>query len=288
MRCNAGDYPESPAALHCSASPVQHSSSRSHVIPLNTPGQLTSSVLHSRHGYFRPLVASAGAQSRAEHSTESFGEQKQPLHVASANILSSGLVPHLEALVASSGALGPVVFALAYGLATAAFLPAAPLSIASGYLFGPLLGIPVASVASVIGCALSFTVSRYIARSLLEPHLKAYPDFVRIDRAIAHRAPGKVVFLLRLSPIIPLYPAQLHPRADEHHLLALFGRILGRPAAHHSSVCAAGGCIQGRAAAGFGRTLRGHEDCHGLRGHSGHVCSHQAHPKHCWRCTGQR
>ncbi len=204
MRCNAGDYPESPAALHCSASFVQHCSSRAHVIPSNTPGHLTSSVLYSRHGYLRPLVALAGAQSRAEHSTEPFEEQKQPLHVASANILSSGLVPHLEALVASSGALGPVVFALTYGLATAAFLPAAPLSIASGYLFGPLLGIPVASVASAIGCALSFTVSRYIARPLLEPHLKAYPDFGRIDRAIAHRAPGKVVFLLRLSPIIPL------------------------------------------------------------------------------------
>lgn len=131
-------------------------------------------------------------------------EREQTLYATSANIVTSGLIPYLEALVASSGALGPFVFALAYGLATAAFLPAAPLSLASGYLFGPFLGIPIASVASVIGCALSFFVSRHIARPILEPHLKAYPNFGRIDRAVAHKAPAKVVFLLRLSPIIPL------------------------------------------------------------------------------------
>ena len=149
-------------------------------------------------------IAAAAGGSLPDNEAASSRGQKKPLHAASANLLSSGLIPHLEALVASSGALGPLVFAAAYGLATAAFLPAAPLSIASGYLFGPLLGIPVASVASAIGCALSFAVSRYLARPLLEPHLKGYPNFGRLDRAVAHKAPAKVVFLLRLSPIIPL------------------------------------------------------------------------------------
>ena len=204
MRCNAGDFPDSPAALHCSASPAQHCSSKSQTTTSSSPSRLPCSSSHRGHGHIQPLTEFNEPQTAAGPETAAFGEHEQPLYAASANIVSSGLIPYLEALVASSGALGPFVYALAYGLATTAFLPAAPLSIASGYLFGPFLGIPIASVASVIGCALSFFVSRHIARPLLEPHLKAYPNFGRIDRAVAHKAPAKVVFLLRLSPIIPL------------------------------------------------------------------------------------
>ena len=183
---------------------MQHCSCSPHIITSSSPSRLTCSTPHKGHGRNYFLAGSADLQTAASPTKAAFGEQERPLFAASANVVSSGLIPYLEALVASSGALGPFVYAIAYGLATAAFLPAAPLSIASGYLFGPFLGIPIASVASVIGCALSFFVSRHVARPLLEPHLKAYPNFGRIDRAVAHKAPAKVVFLLRLSPIIPL------------------------------------------------------------------------------------
>ncbi|EIE20174.1 hypothetical protein COCSUDRAFT_7612, partial [Coccomyxa subellipsoidea C-169] len=123
---------------------------------------------------------------------------------AAAAMQPAGLLSYVEALVASSGAYGPLLFAAFYAAGTALFLPAAPLSIAAGYLFGPLLGVPVVSLASTAGCALAFALSRSVARPLLEPHLRSYSNFKRIDRAVAERAPAKTVFLLRLSPLIPL------------------------------------------------------------------------------------
>ena len=123
---------------------------------------------------------------------------------AAAAIQPAGLLSYVEALVATSGAFGPLLFAAFYAAGTAIFLPAAPLSIAAGYLFGPLLGIPVVSIASTAGCALAFALSRSVARPLLEPHLRTYSKFQRIDRAVAAKAPAKTVFLLRLSPLIPL------------------------------------------------------------------------------------
>ena len=204
MRCNAGRSPDSPAALHCSAPPVQLSTGTAQHLAWRPSGLSQGGAFGSKQNRLLTHAASQEAQSRVHHQAAASRLQEQPVHAAAAGLLSGNLVPYFEGLVASSGALGPFVFALAYGLATAAFLPAAPLSIASGYLFGPLLGIPVASIASAVGCALSFAASRYVARPLLEPHLKAYPNFWRIDRAVARKAPAKVVFLLRLSPIIPL------------------------------------------------------------------------------------
>ena len=119
-------------------------------------------------------------------------------------MVHSGAISHIETVVASSGALGPFLFAAFYACSCAFFLPAAPLSIASGYLFGPWLGTAIASLASTAGCALAFGLSRYAARPVLEPRLRAFANFRRIDAAVAAKAPAKTVFLLRLSPLIPL------------------------------------------------------------------------------------
>lgn len=121
-----------------------------------------------------------------------------------ASIFPTGLLSQVESLIASSGAFGPPLFTALYALGTVFFFPAAPLSLAVGYLFGPLVGIPVVAIASTLGCALAFALSRSVARPLLEPHLRRYPKFCRIDRAVAAKAPAKTVFLLRLSPLLPL------------------------------------------------------------------------------------
>ena len=118
--------------------------------------------------------------------------------------MQGGAISQIEAVVASSGVMGPVLFAAFYACSCAFFLPAAPLSIASGYLFGPWLGTAIASAASTAGCGLAFGLSRYVARPLMEPRLRAFAKFRRIDAAVAAKAPAKTVFLLRLSPLIPL------------------------------------------------------------------------------------
>jgi uncharacterized membrane protein YdjX (TVP38/TMEM64 family) len=108
----------------------------------------------------------------------------------------------VESLVSASGSLGPVIFIGAYALATVLFIPGSVLTLAAGYLFGPLLGTAVVSLASTLGASLAFLVSRYAARPFIESRLMSNPKFAQIDAGIAATG-AKVVFLLRLSPLVP-------------------------------------------------------------------------------------
>lgn len=108
----------------------------------------------------------------------------------------------VEALVADAGPLGPAIFIAAYALATVFFIPASVLTVAAGYLFGPLLGTGVVSAASTLGASLAFLVSRYVARPFVQSLISSNPKFAQIDAGIAASG-AKVVFLLRLSPLVP-------------------------------------------------------------------------------------
>lgn len=108
----------------------------------------------------------------------------------------------VESLVSTSGGLGPIIFIVAYAVATVLFIPGSVLTLAAGYLFGPLLGTVVVSAASTLGASLAFLVSRYVARPFVESHLSSNPKFAQIDAGIAATG-AKVVFLLRLSPLVP-------------------------------------------------------------------------------------
>eukprot|EP00884_Botryococcus_braunii_P008664 jgi/Botrbrau1/1779/Bobra.0217s0034.1 len=109
---------------------------------------------------------------------------------------------HVENLVSNSGALGPIIFIGAYAVATVFLIPGSVLTLAAGYLFGPVLGTAVVSVASTLGASLAFLVSRYVARPFVESRLGSNPKFAQIDAGIAATG-AKVVFLLRLSPLVP-------------------------------------------------------------------------------------
>ncbi|KAK9830563.1 hypothetical protein WJX72_012501 [[Myrmecia] bisecta] len=114
----------------------------------------------------------------------------------------SDAVAELERAITESGSLGPLIFVLAYAASAVLFFPASVLTLAAGYLFGPLTGTALVSVASTLGAALAFLVSRYVARPYMEAKLREYPKFQSVDRGIAARGP-KVVLLLRLSPLVP-------------------------------------------------------------------------------------
>jgi uncharacterized membrane protein YdjX (TVP38/TMEM64 family) len=82
------------------------------------------------------------------------------------------------------------------------FFPASILTIGAGFIFGVLLGTAVVSIAATVGAALAFLTARYLARDQIERKVANNPRFKRIDRAIGERG-AKLVFLLRLSPLIP-------------------------------------------------------------------------------------
>jgi uncharacterized membrane protein YdjX (TVP38/TMEM64 family) len=104
--------------------------------------------------------------------------------------------------VAHLGVWGVLLFILVYIIATVLFFPASILTIGDGFVFGVLLGTIVVSIAATAGAALAFLIARYLARNQIEHKIADNPRFEQIDRAIGERG-AKLVFLLRLSPVIP-------------------------------------------------------------------------------------
>jgi uncharacterized membrane protein YdjX (TVP38/TMEM64 family) len=114
----------------------------------------------------------------------------------------AGLVPAFAGWVRELGPLGPVAFIAGYVLAAVAFVPGALLTVTAGVVFGVAAGTAYVLVGATLGSAVSFLVSRHLARAAFERRLSTNSRFTTIDQAIA-REGRKVVFLLRLSPVFP-------------------------------------------------------------------------------------
>jgi uncharacterized membrane protein YdjX (TVP38/TMEM64 family) len=108
----------------------------------------------------------------------------------------------LFAGVEQFGAAAPVAFIALYSLAVVAFIPASPLTLIGGAMFGVSRGLLFSFSGATIGSTAAFLLGRTAARDLVARRLVAMPRFTAIDRAVA--ADGlRIVFLLRLSPLIP-------------------------------------------------------------------------------------
>jgi uncharacterized membrane protein YdjX (TVP38/TMEM64 family) len=123
-------------------------------------------------------------------------------------VASGGPQPALTAVqdgVAGAGPLGPLYFGAAYVAATVALLPASPLTLAAGYLFGTAKGTVVVSLASTAAAAASFALARGALRPLVAERLRSGGPAARL-RALdaALRADAfRGVLLVRLSPLFP-------------------------------------------------------------------------------------
>jgi uncharacterized membrane protein YdjX (TVP38/TMEM64 family) len=104
--------------------------------------------------------------------------------------------------VGQMGAAGIFIFIGVYAVATVLLAPGAILTIGSGFAFGLWNGFLAVSAGSTIGAALAFLVARFIARERIEAIAKGSDKFRKIDSAIGKQG-AKLVFLLRLSPVIP-------------------------------------------------------------------------------------
>jgi uncharacterized membrane protein YdjX (TVP38/TMEM64 family) len=108
----------------------------------------------------------------------------------------------LEERIDQWGVWGPVAFGLVYVVAVVALVPASPLTLAAGAIFGPVIGTITVSLSSTTGAALAFLVARYLARDVIDRRLRHYPKFDAVDKAIGEGG-WKVVAMLRLSPAVP-------------------------------------------------------------------------------------
>ena len=104
--------------------------------------------------------------------------------------------------VGQMGLAGIFIFIAVYAVATVLLAPGTILTMGAGFAFGLWKGFLAASAGATLGAALAFLVARFIARDKIEAMARRSDKFQRIDNAIGHQG-AKLVFLLRLSPVIP-------------------------------------------------------------------------------------
>ena len=66
---------------------------------------------------------------------------------------------------------------------------ASVLTLAAGFLFGPIYGTAIVSAAATLGATLAFLVSRYVARPLVLEKLGGNQRFLQISANVASKGP---------------------------------------------------------------------------------------------------
>ncbi|PYJ68224.1 MAG: hypothetical protein DME75_13505 [Verrucomicrobia bacterium] len=107
-----------------------------------------------------------------------------------------------NAWVAQMGVAGIFIFVGTYALATVLLAPGSVLTIGAGFAFGLWKGFLAVSAGSTLGAALAFLVARFIARERVAAIAQRNEKFREMDSAIGKQG-AKLIFLLRLSPVIP-------------------------------------------------------------------------------------
>ena len=101
-----------------------------------------------------------------------------------------------------AGVAGLVLFVTAYIVATVALLPGALLTVAAGFAYGPVWGVAIASPASIAGATAAFLLGRTLLRDWAARKTSGSALLRAVSRAV-EREGFKIVFLTRLSPLIP-------------------------------------------------------------------------------------
>jgi pyruvate/2-oxoglutarate dehydrogenase complex dihydrolipoamide dehydrogenase (E3) component/uncharacterized membrane protein YdjX (TVP38/TMEM64 family) len=107
-----------------------------------------------------------------------------------------------EAYVHALGAVGPVVYALAYVALTVFLFPASLVTVGAGTLFGLQTGLVVVLIGANLGALCSFLLARTFLRQRVTHWTESNPKFRFLDEAIGRQG-FKMVLLCRLSPIFP-------------------------------------------------------------------------------------
>ncbi len=104
--------------------------------------------------------------------------------------------------VGQMGVVGIFIFIGVYAIATVLLAPGSILTIGAGFAFGLWKGFLAVSAGATLGASLAFLVARFVAREKVETIAKRNEKFRNIDNAIGKQG-AKLIFLLRLSPVIP-------------------------------------------------------------------------------------
>lgn len=100
------------------------------------------------------------------------------------------------------GAAGYALFVAVYAGLEILAIPAIPLTMSAGLLFGTLTGTIIVSISGTIAATAAFLIARYLARDRILKLAEGNKKFLAIDKAIGENG-FRIVTLLRLSPLLP-------------------------------------------------------------------------------------
>ncbi|KAJ8530987.1 hypothetical protein K7X08_025718 [Anisodus acutangulus] len=100
------------------------------------------------------------------------------------------------------GPAGYAVFIAVYAGLEILAIPAIPLTMSAGLLFGSVTGTIIVSISGTVAASIAFLIARYFARERILKLVEGNKKFLAIDKAIGENG-FKVVTLLRLSPLLP-------------------------------------------------------------------------------------
>ncbi|MCQ4208230.1 TVP38/TMEM64 family protein [Streptomyces longispororuber] len=103
------------------------------------------------------------------------------------------------------GAAAVVLFAVAYGLCTVAFVPRPLLNLAAGALFGSQLGLLGAIGGTVVGAGVSFGLGRLLGQDALRPLLRG--RWLKAADGQLSRHGFRSMLAARLFPGVPFWAA---------------------------------------------------------------------------------
>ncbi|KAI4320230.1 hypothetical protein MLD38_033733 [Melastoma candidum] len=100
------------------------------------------------------------------------------------------------------GPAGYALFVAVYAGLEILAIPAIPLTMSAGLLFGSVIGTIIVSISGTVAASVAFLIARYFARERILKLVEDNKKFLAIDKAIGENG-FKVVTLLRLSPLLP-------------------------------------------------------------------------------------
>lgn len=100
------------------------------------------------------------------------------------------------------GAIAPVVFIAIYTVAVVAFLPATPLTLLAGLIFGAGWGTLWTWIGATLGSTLAFLVGRYAARGLVDSWKENNERVRKLDEGVEKHG-WRMLLITRLVPVFP-------------------------------------------------------------------------------------
>lgn len=137
----------------------------------------------------------------------------------------------LQARVMSWGALAGICYPLLFAACNILLLPGGILAVGGGFFFGLWWGFLIVLVGNMVATAISFALSRFVARRWFRRKLSRNPGFKALG-PVVERESWKIILLSQLHP---LFPASLlnyfygvtRIRFSTYMLWATIGRVPG-------------------------------------------------------------